>query len=38
MQVYQAGRVDRGVVAALADLLRDRHAEWTELLRAGASH
>ena len=33
MQVYQPGRVDREIVAVLADLLRSRYAFWTEQLR-----
>lgn len=34
MHVYQPGRVDREIVATLADLLRVRYAAWTEQLRA----
>lgn len=33
MQVYPPGRVDREVVAALAELLRSRYATWSERLR-----
>lgn len=33
MQVFQPGRVDREIVAALAELLRSRYASWTEQLR-----
>lgn len=34
MQVYPPGRVEREVVAALAELLRGRFAAWTERLRS----
>ncbi len=34
MQVYPPGRVDREVVAALAELLRGRYAAWSERMRA----